>query len=334
MKNLLNMTTNQQKLPKNHLKGIKSQLAFLLCLFIVGFGYGQNLVPNPSFEEIINCPQGWAEINSANNWYSPNSSSPDLFNICSSPLDVGVPQNGAGFQYAKNGNGYVGVVSSFDSNNLNYREYIQVELTDTLKANKKYVVSFFVNKADSCPIAIKKIGAYLSGNAISASNGLPLNVTPQIESPSNLYLTDTINWFEVKDTLIAVGGEKYLTIGYFYDNINADTLVVSESLYFYEQAYYYVDDVSVIEVLTNSIEEYDAINSVLSVYPNPVKSSFSIMSSVAIERVELFNINGKLEKVFDNEEYYDVSNLNQGVFFVKITLLNNSFIYRKLIINP
>lgn len=297
-------------------------------------GYAQNLVPNPSFEDTVSCPSGWASISSLNNWYSPNSSSPDLFNSCANPLDVGVPQNGAGFQNTKSGNGYVGVGCSFDSTNLNYREYIQVELSDTLKANKKYIISFFINKADSCPIAITKIGAYISNNPISTSGGLPLNVTPQIESPAGVYLTDTVNWIEVTDTLVAFGGEKFITIGYFYDNANADTLVVSQSLYFYKQSYYYIDDVSVVENTPTSVEEIEALNKALFLYPNPAKDFFSINSVNEVVSVELLNMRGNVVKMFVNEKQFDISTLNQGVYFAKITLKNNHSFYRKLIINP
>lgn len=312
---------------------MKKLLLYTVLFFSAVCGYAQNLVPNPSFEDTISCPAGWASISSLNNWYSPNSSSPDLFNSCANPYDVGVPQNGAGFQNAKSGNGYIGVGSSFDSTNLNYREYIQVELSDTLIANKQYIVSFFINKADSSPVVITKMGAYLSNNAVSTSSGLPLGVIPQIESPSGVYLTDAVNWVEVKDTLVAVGGEKYITIGYFYDNANADTLNVAQSLYFYKQAYYYIDDVSVIEYIPTSIEEY-GLNALFSLYPNPTKDVFRLSGHAEIERVELLNMEGRFEKSFLNENYYDVSDLKQGVYFVKIILKNKTCIYKKLIINP
>jgi hypothetical protein len=294
-------------------------------------GYAQNLVPNPSFEDTVNCPPGWASINSINNWYSPNGSSPDLFYTCASPFDVGVPQNGAGFQSAKNGNGYIGVGSSFDSTNLNYREYIQVELTDTLVANKEYILSFFISKADSAPIVVTKMGAYLSNGPISTSGGLSLNVVPQVESSTGVYLTDTANWLEVKDTIIAAGGEKFITIGYFFDNANADTLTVQQSLYFYRQSYYYIDDVSLTELIPNSINELNSLNSSISLYPNPTKDSFCISSIKEIETVELLKMDGSHIKSYKAEKQYNTSDLDQGVYLVKITLRNKTHIYKKLI---
>ena len=80
----------------NHLTKI------LIVLFVVGFitiSKGQNLVPNPSFEDTTGCPQ-FIDDFYAVDWLSPTLASPDLFHTCSSG-NAGVPQNLWGWQNAR-----------------------------------------------------------------------------------------------------------------------------------------------------------------------------------------------------------------------------------------
>ncbi|MEI6815793.1 MAG: hypothetical protein WCL14_04215 [Bacteroidota bacterium] len=59
---------------------MKKILPFLL-IFFCQFSFGQNLVPNPSFENYISCPTGTIEADSCLNWHNFGNS-PDYFNIC------------------------------------------------------------------------------------------------------------------------------------------------------------------------------------------------------------------------------------------------------------
>ena len=63
----------------------------------------------------------------------------------------------------------------------------------------------------------------------------------------NPVITDTLNWIKVSGIYIAQGGEKYITIGNFFDNAHTyeDTLNAQSQ---YIEAYYYIDDVSVLEI--------------------------------------------------------------------------------------
>jgi hypothetical protein len=60
-----------------------------------------------------------------------------------------------------------------------------------------------------------------------------------------------------------------------------------------------------------------------SLVPNPTKGMFAINADVA--KAEIFNITGQLVKTFNNaaaNESLSISELNQGVYFVKVTDLN------------
>jgi len=132
------------------------------------------------------------------------------------------------------------------------REYIEVKLTDSLLPNRKYCVTFYASSADSCRWATSRIGAYLSTDSVYSTNGFVLNYSPQVENPYGNIITDATNWTEISGEFTALGGEKFLTIGNFYNDANTDTVTIGN--YFLYYAYYYIDDVSVIEMV------YDTAN--------------------------------------------------------------------------
>jgi hypothetical protein len=56
-------------------------------------------------------------------------------------------------------------------------------------------------------------------------------------------------------------------------------------------------------------------------YPNPVKDILFFKSAgIAIEKVKVYDLNGRLVEVFslENEYQIDVSNLPQGVYIIEI----------------
>ena len=210
---------------------------------------GQNLVPNGDFEVYDTCPNNGGQISYSTPWYSPTTATPDYLNQCSTIFSV--PFNPGGYQYARTGVAYAGIACYFYPSFSSYREYIQVQLTDSLIAQKKYCITFYVNLADTHSstyniVAITEIGLYLSDNSISSSFQLPLPFIPQITSPTNVYLSDTANWVEVSGNYIAQGGEKFITIGNFKNDtlINTTTIVNNNGI---PLAYYYIDDVSVVD---------------------------------------------------------------------------------------
>lgn len=82
-----------------------SCLAISLC--------GQNLVPNPSFEEYTECPLSVAGLGPvAESWYSWNET-PDYFNACSNDIggNAGTPNNTWGFQWPITGVAYASLAT-------------------------------------------------------------------------------------------------------------------------------------------------------------------------------------------------------------------------------
>ena len=94
-------------------------------VFILTYSFlkAQNLVNNPSFENISSCGvQGTLAVN----WINPTQGgSPDLFNSC---LPNRVPSNSIYYQWPKTGNSFAGFYL-YDNNTVDAREYLQTQLS-------------------------------------------------------------------------------------------------------------------------------------------------------------------------------------------------------------
>jgi len=299
----------------------------------------QNLVPNGSFEDTLHCPDNGGQLDVAFPWHTPTTGSPDYFNQCGIAGYVGVPSNFLGLQSAKTGEGYAGFLA-YGTSGVSYREYLQVQLTDSLEQGKEYCVQFFVNLSDVNPtytrVAITEIGLFFSNTAVTSTNIQPLPYVPQIISPSGIYLSNTIQWMEVSGIYTAVGGEKHFTIGNFKDDINTDTIVLLNSSS--PQAYYYIDDVSVIACDTGtSINEYENTYN-FNLYPNPNNGEMILTyhlkesGTMAIydltgKRITQYILSSKNNKLNINEH-----SLRAGVYFYTISVKGKRVQHDKLVI--
>lgn len=226
-KTLSGRKTRQNKRQKN--------LLFYLLLISVHFMTvnAQNLVPNPSFENLERCPApygGWPIDLSRNvsHWYTANCGSPDLISNCGNSTPVGTRTDAPnalffGVQHARTGTNYV------DVGHYGFNDYIGTRLIEPLEANEAYQVKFYVSCADYVRYATDNIGLYFSTteikyqklNGTSQANGMCLDgnhflYTPQIRSTPGVFLTDYENWVEVSGVYVASGGEEYITIGCFF----------------------------------------------------------------------------------------------------------------------
>ena len=201
-----------------------------------------NLVPNPSFEDTLQCPFNPGQIVFAEPWYSPTLASTDYFNACNSGT-FSVPVNDGGYQYARTGSAYAGIHTYMPG--FIYREYLQVELISKLSLNRTYKVEFYVSLSDKVYVGANNMGAYFSNNAISAMSGQVINVVPQVSNDTLTNpLYDNVNWMKIEGSFISDGTETYITIGNFNDDATTDTIHVVGGTYY--DAYYYIEDVSVV----------------------------------------------------------------------------------------
>ncbi|HXS37522.1 MAG TPA: gliding motility-associated C-terminal domain-containing protein [Flavipsychrobacter sp.] len=234
--------------------------------------WAQNLVPNPSFEELNRCPSGLSGIDysptyssfpTVKAWVNPQGcGSPDYYHSCASATSgVGVPDNGFGHQDAHFGNAYVGMyLYNGDTTEIgDYREYIECKLLQPLSAGHSYLVSFYVNLIGIVGfghffniIGVDNVGAHFSKNQISDSPAdcfpYTLFLSANVRNPHGNFITDTINWTKVSGVYKATGGEQWLTLGAFDDSTIPKFVVVSPGRNAKAVSYVYLDDVCVIDL--------------------------------------------------------------------------------------
>ena len=222
-------------------------------LFYAELLNAQNLVLNPSFENYCLCKFTGQDISHSPNipdgvldWFSPTLGSPDYFTADS----TAVPYTVFGFQVPHTGKAYCGLMV-FNAGYPEYREYLETELIQPLIAGHNYCVKFYVSLANGSGYASGSIEAGFApsfdmnqSTSVSELKGFDV----QVANAQNNLITDTANWTMVSGIYHATGGEKVLTIGNFYSDVNTTREVIDPAQQFSGYPYYFIDDVSVTDL--------------------------------------------------------------------------------------
>lgn len=284
-----------------------------------------NLVPNPSFESVVQCPFSLGIEAYTSNWKSARAT-PDYFNVCSTATIAGVPVNSYGFQQPNSGNAYIGMIT-YRSDNSNFTEAVSVQLLTPLSIGQTYYVSFKVSLTldlynNELMSANNKIGVQFSKVGYSPSSPLPINNFAHIWTDS--IITDTLAWTTVKGIFVADSSYTHLSLGNFFDKQNIDSIVYVPTY----GAYYYFDDVCVSTDSTICYEnvgitKFIKVGSKYSIFPNPFSNhinisneelttySLCIYDSYGQIIINENNINIKSKKI-------DMSLFKKGLFFIQI----------------
>ncbi len=222
-------------------KKMKTLPILVTLLFATIEGYGQNLVPNPSFEQGA-CPTGIAQLDSATGWISIQTT-PEYFNRCAVndglTGNCSVPVNDFGFQNAPDPScaAYVGI-ATYNPFYPNNHEIIGCELITALNIGQKYFISFKTALATSeYGAGSNNLGVLFKTTQLPHPVGYPNANRAQIKS--NYIITDTTNWTTIYGSFISDSAYQFLEIGNFFDDsltVLADASKVS---------YYFIDDVCV-----------------------------------------------------------------------------------------
>lgn len=220
----------------------KIYLLFLLILCSFQNAISQNLVPNPSFEECDWEPNSlcdsYKDFQRAIKWWdTANEASTDLITRKFKSKKVIRVE-------AHTGKNSVGIVTQGDF----WSEYIRVRTIDTLRANTKYYVEFWIVPADKYASAAitnfelkENFGIYFSKDKIFERSKTVINKKPQF-SVNNVTLTPN-QWAKISGFVSLKEDANYITLGQFANPDNPKDLTVG---------YFFVDDVRIEAILRDA----------------------------------------------------------------------------------
>jgi hypothetical protein len=300
----------------------KILLLFYFLLFSCCIVEAQNLVPNPSFEVYDTCPNHGGNIEEAIGWILCGFS-PDYYNACanSSFASLGVPSGGySGYQNAFDGNAF-GALLTLSIPNTG-REFIGTQLTEPLIVGTKYYVSAYI-VAGIYECSANNFGfKFFNNMSYSFWNAPPIDNFSHVHS--NVIISDSVNWTQVRGSFIADSAYQYLVIGNFYSNSNTDTIHCRTNG---DGTYYLIDAVC---VSTDSLTCYQAIGineipiptSEIKIFPNPAHSTFTLNSPLPAIRSQLkiYNCLGEIvhQQIITSANQQINLEVVAGVYYIRV----------------
>ncbi len=310
-----------------------------ILLFCFSTLKAQNLITNPSFEEIDSCYGNFADIgfdvfkwSGCKGWSNPIKSSSDLW--CDEPI-IGnfMPPNLIGYQKPRTGKNMASILIEPQPLIHSYREFLQNNLLSSLEADKLYLLTFYYvvasgNISGNCPP--NQFGVY--GSEIEFKDSVSYflsNLNPLGVSEKAKFIDDTLNWSKCEIFFKANGGEKFLVIGNFQDSSNTSYNQPCDSSFWgglnMANEYYYLDDFYLSEYLNYKIPNVftpngDGVNDFVS-FPNFGNSANKI---VVVNRWGnlIYESNG-INPIWDGKDTSGKS-CTEGTYFYRINNTNIS----------
>ena len=327
----------KQKLIKNWwLSGNKYAILIAWAVYCPCYFFAQNIVPNGSFEDKISCPTSSSQFNLVNYWFEPYLCSVDYFSSCGTG-GSDVPNNYIGFQYAQDGNSYIGSVV-YSTIFSNVREFAEIKLLSSLIQGEKYCISFYASltydELYGLNYAINTLGCLLTLDSfLLDSCNQEIFLLPQIENTQGI-IADTANWVLISGEFVANGGERFLTIGNFRNDSNTSVVQIDSTAPNSYYSYYYIDDVSVTLCDTTATEELKITNYRMQVFPNPASGSVTI-TVIGGDEIIITEITGRKirkYKISNNQLKINTDEYDNGIYFLTLYGNNSVVSTRKLVI--
>ncbi|MEN1783639.1 MAG: OmpA family protein [Bacteroidota bacterium] len=230
------------------MSNIYIRLFSIFCVISFNGLFGQNLLVNGGLEAHTQCPQNFISLDAVLDQVStPTTSSGDYFHSCNTN-DFNVPNNFKGTQVAVEGTAYVGLY--FYALN-DYREYVQLNTSQTLRENYPYEIEIKVSRAETSTVALKNMSVVFANKALKRDNSAALTKNRlsretdfeyhEVLLASDGSLEDTEEWITLKGRFEAKGFESHMVIGNFKDNAHTALLNQTKSLVPSDFSYYFVD---------------------------------------------------------------------------------------------
>lgn len=232
----------------------------LLSMCVGVFAMAQsddNMVENPSFEQLEGKIKRGGAINVAVGWMSPTKAAADLY--ASKVKDgFGTPNNSVGQEEPHEGKNYVGI-RTFSYNDKEPRSYVSTKLKLPLRKGAQYCVKYYVSLAEGSKYASNNVGVNFSKKQYNIDENKSIMTRTDVMHQDNPVFEAYFGWDEVCAVYSATGGEKYLTIGNFFSNGETGNTRLKKMKDFtgtsVMSSYYYVDDISV--VMIDDVSECD-----------------------------------------------------------------------------
>ncbi len=240
-----------------------SRLVFILLLMTIIKVEAQNLVANPSFEQVKKTPTNWsanslAFSNTIEDWTSPNGGSPDVFFIGNMPApnapissrrSKGKARKSTWFQrpnvdvypHAPRSGKYMVGMKTYGciSGTMHCKEYLQTKLTQPLVTGEEYFFEYWVNPI-ATSIKVNNFGVYVTDQPLSGGDGEEaIWVRPEFQETS-IVDAEVNDWVRIAGTFIAGCDCEFLIIGNF--NVDENTKHKEEENGI-DYSYYLVDDI-------------------------------------------------------------------------------------------
>lgn len=223
---------------------------------MVTLAAGQNLVPNPSFEEHSGCPDGYTQLDKANDW-TIRLNTPDFYHSCGAN-NFSTPNTGWGIQCPSTGYGFA-AIHPYVEINPSPQEFFGAQLVEPLVIGQKYYVTFNVVMPKYSGCAINNFGVKFTSVFYGDTGIVP---APVVNNFAHVYSTDIIqdstSWTTVFGSFIADSAYQYIMVGNFFDMSNTDT--VKFSILNCTNVYYFIDDIC---VSTDSLTCVDITNDII-----------------------------------------------------------------------
>jgi OmpA-OmpF porin, OOP family len=302
-----------------------------LLLFVVAplslCGVAQNVVPNPGFEDLLQCPDWQSQLDRTAFWSDPSEQgTPDFYHACGAAW-YSVPDNTVGYQDPVDGQAYAGIflwIYLMEE----WREYLQVELTDTLKPGHCYHFSAHANLGDFSQKTTDALGVRFTENAFALPDPYPPGDVPDIALQPGTFINKA-DWTLFEGDYVASGTERFLMIGNYKSD--AQTTLVLDTGGTGNFVYCYIDLVSLVPcgTTTNSIEE-----NVVSIIDGPTLFSdqLRIRMPHAGSTFVVSDMNGR-EMIAGRagQPYVDTSAWPAGVYIVELRSSNARPIRTKVV---
>lgn len=283
----------------------------------------QNLIPNPSFEELEVLCEGPVSYSDLNDWTLAGCTiNPALYNACSAlngfPND-GTPSNAFGHQEPVDGQAYITMLTYLANVSVTPPFYATCPLLEPLVADVEYCFSAHVSLVDRAAYRTRDMHVFLSDAFPSACNGLDTSVwVNDAQLVLNTTDVDTASWVLLSGSFSASGGESYLTIGNFNARFDPDTIYIAPSSVPWQSAMYYLDVLD-LRPCASSVPEHGTDELLATYDPATQELMISAAQAREITDVVLFDASGRIVRSFKGgfgTIRYAVGDLPHGIYVV------------------